>query len=175
MTQEEKFVVDPLVRWFKNQRVQWRIHRPAYATSATGWDIEVRRKNLDLLIEAKYISGPFLSSFTGLVTAPLAKRRQQLMVRKYRSRSYGVCWAIGAEYAMRNIYQILLDYLARNPVFWKHYSKDLRMMYVFFVENGKVTRIQFTTLLRLAEQYSKQVGDCLLRKRRLFAEELMRR
>ncbi len=63
MTKEEQFVVNPLVSWFKSQKAQWTVRRPAYGTAATGWDLEVRRNKMDLLIEAKYIDGPFLSSF----------------------------------------------------------------------------------------------------------------
>jgi len=59
MTKEERFVVRPLVRWFGNQQAHWEIKQPRYDTSATGWDIEARRKNCDLLIEAKYITGSF--------------------------------------------------------------------------------------------------------------------
>jgi hypothetical protein len=84
MTKEDRFVVDPLMRWFEEQK-RWTLHKPSHGTSATGWDIEARRKNQDLLIEAKYIAGPFLSSFAGLVTAPLVKRAQRSVVRKYRS------------------------------------------------------------------------------------------
>lgn len=84
MTLEERFVVRPLLRWFKRQKAQWTVVNPRYGSSATGWDLEARRKNQDLLIEAKYIDGPFLASFAGLVAAPLANRPQRFMVRKYR-------------------------------------------------------------------------------------------
>lgn len=63
ITKEEKFVVNPLIRWFKRQDAAWHVYKPSYGTSATGWDIEARRKNQDLLIEAKYIDGAFLASF----------------------------------------------------------------------------------------------------------------
>jgi hypothetical protein len=173
MTKEEQFVVNPLVEWFKNQKAQWTVRRPAYGTSATGWDLEIRRNKMDLLIEAKYIDSPFLSSFNGLVTAPLANRPQRWMATNYRSWCYHVCWAIGARSAMQNVYQILFDYLMRNPVFWKHYAKDLCMKYVFFVENGKVARIPFMTLLRIAKRYAREAENRSLRDRRLVAEELM--
>ena len=149
------------------------MRRPAYGTSATGWDLEIRRNKMDLLIEAKYIDGPFLSSFNGLVTAPLANRPQRWMATKYRSWCYHVCWAIGSRCAIQNIYQILFDYLARNPVFWKHYAEDVRMKYVFFMQHGRVTKIPFMTLLRLAERYEREAVGCDLRKRRLIAGELM--
>jgi hypothetical protein len=59
MTKEEKYVVNPLSRWFKRQKAGWKLYRPLFGTAATGWDLEARRKNQDLLIEAKYIDGPF--------------------------------------------------------------------------------------------------------------------
>lgn len=180
INKEEQFVVDPLMRWFESQQAPWEVQKPTYNTSATGWDIEARRKNCDLLIEAKYITGPFLASFAGLVTAPLANRPQHFVKSKYRGWSYGVCWAIGAGKPLKGVYQILFDYLARNPILWKHYAQDLRMKYVFFVKNGKVTRIPFTTLLRLAERYAEEVANRSLREgqkleRRLIAERLMSR
>jgi hypothetical protein len=55
MTKEEQFVVKPLLKRLRKQKAQWEVHRPKYGTSATGWDIEARRKNLDMLIEAKYL------------------------------------------------------------------------------------------------------------------------
>lgn len=79
LTKEELLVVNPVIRWLKQQQADWHIRKPKYGSSATGWDIEARRNKMDLLIEAKYITGPFLASFTGLVTAPLAKRRQRFM------------------------------------------------------------------------------------------------
>jgi hypothetical protein len=174
MTNEDRFVVDPLMRWFKEQKAHWNLHKPSHGTSATGWDIEARRKNQDLLIEAKYIAGPFLSSFAGLVTAPLAKRDQHFMVRKYRGWSHSVCWAIGSRHPLRNICQILLDYMARNPKFWKHYSKDVRMKYIFFVQNGKVTRIPFAAFLRIAKPYAVRARNEKLPARRRIAEDLLR-
>ncbi len=95
------------------------------------------------------------------------------MATKYRSWCYHVCWAIGTSYVQRNVFQIIFDYIARKPVFWKHYAKDLRMKYVFLVKDGRVTKLPFTTLLRLAERYAKGAVGCDLRKRRLIAEELM--
>ncbi len=63
MTKEEKYVVNPLIRWFRRQEARWALKTLRHGTSERGWDIEARRKNQDLLIEAKYIDGPFLSSF----------------------------------------------------------------------------------------------------------------
>lgn len=173
MTKEEKFVVNPLIQWFKRQKAPWKLYRPKHGVSATGWDIEARRKNQDLLIEAKFIDGPFLSSFAGLVTAPLAHRRQHFMARKYRSWSYGICWAIGASYTKRNMHQILLDYLMRNPEFWKHYCKDLRLKYVFFVQKNKVAKIRFTQLLNVANLYGKNLRGKKLPEKRTIAGALM--
>ena len=160
MTKEEKYVVKPLVRWFRRQRADWTVRTPKHGTSERGWDIEARRKNQDLLIEAKYVDGPFLSSFSGLVAAPLASRVQHFMRQKTRSWSYRTCWAIGASYADDNhLYQILLDYLLRNLKFWRHYHKDLRLKYVFFVHHNRVARVHFKDLITVAKGYGKEVAD----------------
>lgn len=158
MTKEEKYVVKPIVRWFRRQRAHWTIRTPRHGTSERGWDIEARRKNQDLLIEAKYIDGPFLSSFSGLVAAPLASRVQHFMRRKGRSWSYRTCWAIGAHYSENRLYQVLLDYLVRNPKFWKHYYKDLRLKYVFFVRRNSVARLRFRELLIAARAYASDTA-----------------
>lgn len=175
MTKEEKFVVNPLIRWFKRQNAAWEIYRPKFGTAATGWDIEARRNKMDLLIEAKYIDGAFLSSFTGLVTASLAKRPQHFMATKYRSWCYYVCWAIGTSYTSRNILQILFDYIARNPEFWRHYAEDVRMKYLFFVQGKAVTRLPFLKMLHLAELYAERATGKSLADRRETASILMRR
>jgi hypothetical protein len=159
MTKEGKYVVNPLVRWFRRQEARWALKTPRHGTSERGWDIEARRKNQDLLIEAKYIDGPFLSSFSGLVAAPLANRTQHFMRRKTQSWSYQVCWAIGSPYSENHLYQILLDYLARNPKFWGHYQKDLRIKYVFFVRRNSVARVRFSDLIEVARTYAKGVSD----------------
>lgn len=173
MTKKERFVVNPLIRWLKRQNAAWKIYKPAFGTAATGWDIEARRKNQDLLIEAKYIDGPFLASFSGLVAAPLANRRQHFMVKKYRSWSYGVCWAIGTNFAQRNVFQILFDYVARNQVFWNQYAECIRMKYIFFVEDGKVARVPFGSFLRLGERYVALAANKGRAERRQLADKLM--
>ena len=173
MTKEEKFVVYPLYKWFKEQKAGWKLYKPKYGTSATGWDIEAQRKNKDLLIEAKFIDSAFLASFTGMVTASLANRPQHFMKRKYRGWSHGICWAIGTSYPQRNIYQLLFDYLVRNLHFWKHYAADLKMNYVFFVVNGVVTRIKFDKILLLAKLYKTKTNRKNLAERRNVAEKLM--
>lgn len=175
MTKEEKFVVLPLMGWFRRQRADWKLYKPRYGTAATGWDIEASRKNRDLLIEAKYIDGPFLASLGGMVTAPLANRPQHSMTRKYRGWSFGVCWAMGSSYDQRNVYQLLFDYFIRNLNFWKHYAQDLRMEYIFFVEDGKVARISFSKILVLAKSYKLKASSKNLKERRLVADELIRR
>jgi hypothetical protein len=174
MTREEEFVVNPLIDWFQRQKAPWKLYRPKYGTAATGWDLEARRKNQDLLIEAKYIAGPFLSSFTGLVTAPLARRPQHFMATKYRSWSYGICWAIGAAYDTRNVYQILLDYFSRNPRFWRHYHEDLRLLYIFFVKEGKVAKVRFPAFLSASDVYAAKTLDKNLIYRRAVADDLMK-
>ncbi len=159
MTKEEKYVVRPIVRWLRSERAHWKVRTPRHGTSERGWDIEARRKNQDLLIEAKYIDGPFLSSFSGLVAAPLASRAQHFMRRKTRSWSYRVCWAIGTSYSENHLYQALFDYLVRNPKFWQHYYKDLRLKYVFFVRRNLVARVRFEDLITVARTYAKETSD----------------
>ncbi len=173
MTSEERYVLNPLVRWLKRQKAAWQLYKPRFGSSATGWDLEARRKNQDLLIEAKYIDGPFLGSFTGLVAAPLADRPQHFAKSRYRSRSHRVCWAIGSTYSESHLYQILLDYLSRNPRFWKHYGEDLRMKYVFFARDGRVARIEFRVLLSLVPHYRKNAAAKRLRERQAIAAELL--
>ena len=175
MTREEKFVVNPLIRWFKRQKVKRRLYRPRYGTAATGWDIEARRHNQDLLVEAKYIDGSFLTSFNGLVTAPLANRPQHFTMRGYRSWSYGICWAIGSNYAQRNIYQLLLDYFIRNLSFYEHYVHDLHMKYIFFVKNDKVAKISFPRILKASSRYRMTAVGKALKERRAVADKLMGR
>lgn len=72
---EQKYVLEPVKDWFENQKAGWVLYTPRNATD-TGWDIEARRKNQDLLIEAKYIKHSFISSFSQLVTSPLTNRAQ---------------------------------------------------------------------------------------------------
>ncbi len=43
--------------------------------------------------------------------------------------------------------------MGRNLKFWKHYSDDLRMKYIFFVEKGEITRIPFAEFLLMTKQY----------------------
>jgi hypothetical protein len=173
MNKEELFVVQPLMRWFKRQKAHWNLRKPSYPSSARGWDIEATRKNQDLLIEAKYISGPAISSFAGLVIAPIAMRAQHSMARKYRGSGHYVCWAIGIN-PPRNIYQILFDYMARNQQFWKHYGEDLRMKYIFFVQEGEVTRIRFTAFLLMTKLYADRTDDkTSLKERRWIADDLV--
>lgn len=182
-TSEEKHVVLPLEKWFRSRKANWnRIIIPNYGTAATGWDLEVERKNQVLLIEAKYISGPFLASFGGLVTAPLAHRNQRTIKRKYRSWCAEVCWAIGSRYENRNVYQIFLDYIGRNMDFWRSYGSILRMKYVFFVEDGRVTRLTWNKILRCGEAYVQQTVKIpnsnirmKLAERRAIAEAIMRK
>ena len=175
MTKEEEFVVKPLLEWFKRQEPNWIVHKPQDGASSTGWDLEARRKNQDLLIEAKFIDSPFVASLAGLVAAPLARRPQHSTKRKYRSWCHSICWAIGSERETGNIYQILLDYFARNPVFWNHYCRDLHVKYIFFVKSRRVARVPFAKMLAVAHTYVDETRDARLTERRSVAAELMKR
>ena len=181
MTQEEKFVVNPLEKYFlskKRSGAKWIIkHRPQYGTSETGWDLQVERKNQVLFIEAKYIRGPFASALAGLVIAPLTNKQEKMKSGKRKSWSAVVCWAIGfgykrKKYTMSRIYQILFDYLARNLEFWRCYTRTLKVEYVFFVDNGKIAKIGFSKIINLAAQY-KPAASKSLSERRIMAGKLL--
>ncbi|MSU60529.1 MAG: hypothetical protein EXS52_01250 [Candidatus Staskawiczbacteria bacterium] len=175
MTQEEKLVVNPLEEYFKDPNrsgATWVTkNKPRFGTSATGWDLQMERKNQVLLIEAKYISGPFASAFAGLVIAPLSNRPEKMMSNKKRSWSSVICWAIGCR-NRSDVYQILFDYLVRNLDFWKCYSEMLRVKYIYFVDNKKVAKISFSEIINLAIQYQSS-SDKSLKERRLKAEDLL--
>ena|SRR3989344_74266 len=185
MTKEEKFVVDPLETYFlskKRSGARWIIKYRPKGTSETGWDLQVERKNQILLIEAKYIRGPFASALAGLVIAPLTNKQEKMKSRKKKSWSAVVCWAIGCgykrgkrdqKYKMSGIYQILLDYLARNLSFWKCYSQTLRVKHIFFIDNRKVAKISFNKIMNLSARYRLSLGESLI-ERRARAEELLR-
>jgi hypothetical protein len=178
---EDRLVVTPLIDWLKKQKPGWIIDKPKYPTSARGWDIEARRRNEYLLIEAKYIAGPAIAAFAGLVAAPLAKRALRLNIPALEP---WCCWAIGInppgpvgsevrKATTRNMYQILFDYMARNSKFWKHYGKDLRMKYIFFVQKEEVTSILFTEFLRMTKLYTDRAHGKRLKERRQIAEDLL--
>jgi hypothetical protein len=172
---EYDLVVKPLIRWFKNQKADWKLSFPDYHTAATGWDLEACRKNQDLLIEAKYIKGPFLSSFSGMVCSVLANRPQKSMKTKYRGWSHGICWAIGSAYESRSIYQILFDYMARNYDFWVFYGEYFKMKYVFFVNGGKVTKVSWKKILDTTARYSELLPgiNAPLKIRRQIVDKLI--
>lgn len=182
MTQEEKFVVDPLEKYFldyKRSGAKWKIKYRPRGRSETGWDLQVEHKNKVLLVEAKYIQGPSASALAGLTIAPLVNRPEKMKHGSYRSRYAVVCWAVGCgykrvlNYKMEGIYQILFDCFARNLSFWKCYSKTLKVKYIFFIDNKKVARIRFIDIINLAVLYKSSL-DKSLSGRRIKAEKLMR-
>ncbi|QQG42481.1 MAG: hypothetical protein HYW15_03165 [Candidatus Giovannonibacteria bacterium] len=181
MTQEEKFVVNPLEKYFldpKRSGAKWTRKDRSRGMSETGWDLQVERKKQVLLIEAKYIRGPFASAFAGLTIAPLTNRPEKMKNNLYRSRYSVICWAIGfgykrRKYKMSRIYQILFDYLARNLEFWECYSKTLKVMYIFFVDNQKVAKISFSKIINLAARYELSIKKSLP-ERRAIAEKLLK-
>ena len=185
MTKEEKFVVNPLEKYFlssKRSGAKWSIkHRPEYGTSATGWDLQVERKNQVLLIEAKYIRGSFAAALAGLTIAPLTNKQEKMKSGKKKSWSAVVCWAIGCgydkagraeKYKMSGIYQILFDVISRNLEFWNSYSRLLKVKYVFFVDKGKVAQISFDKIIKLSAKY-RHFFDKPLTERRMVAEKLI--
>ena len=179
MTKEERFVVNPLERYFLDPNrsgARWIIkNRPNHGRSATGWDLQVEHKNLVLLIEAKYIRGPFASALAGLTVAPLVYRPEKMEVDIYRSWSSIICWAIGCgyvggkrdrKYKMSGVYQILFDCLILNLSFWRHYSKTLKVKRIYFVDKEKVANVNFTKILHLAARY-KSLLDVYLGENKL--------
>jgi hypothetical protein len=170
---EYQLVVTPLIDWLDRQKLGWIFHHPKHPTSARGWDIEAWREGEYLLIEAKYIAASSISSFSGLVSAPLAAR-----ARHWNDPGWCCCWAVGikpqVEHRGRHVYQIFFDYMARNAEFWKHYGEDLRMRYIFFVQESGVTMIPFTDFLEMTNLYSGRViGKVPLKECRRIAEELL--
>ena len=186
MTKEERFVVNPLEKYFLDSGrsgAKWRTkYRPPFGRSATGWDLQMERKNQVLLIEAKYILGPSASALAGLTMAPLVNRPERMKSKKKRSLSSVTCWAIGCgyvggernlKYKMSGFYQILFDCLIRNLSFWKCYSKILKVKYIYFVDHKRVAKISFDRIIHLATRY-KSSSDKSLHKRRLMAEALLK-
>jgi hypothetical protein len=171
-SKEYEFVVEPLEKWFTNQRTQWSLTPPKKQPGSTGWDIQARRKkgNQDLLIEAKFFNRS-ISSFAGLVTAPIVRRSESFMKKKEHGWCANICWAIG--YTDDNIYQILLDYLSRQLLFWEHYSKDFGMKYVFFIKDKKVSKILFIKLLNIAKNYLEETERMIKLNKRIQARKLM--
>lgn len=178
MTKEEEFVVNPLCEWFHRQKAAWgEPFKPNHGKSATGWDVEIKRKNRDLLIEAKYIDNQSITTaIADLVLAPLTDRPQRNLKIKYRSSCHCVCWAIGINpNDKRHLYQALLDYLSRNPTFWKHYSDDLRLKYIFFVRGNMVAKALFSKLLEITTQYDRESKGKKLNEKRVVADVLMKK
>ncbi len=177
MNPETKFVVNPLEKYFldfKRSGAKWSTkHKPKFESSATGWDLQMGRKNQVLLFEAKYIKGSFASAFAGLVIAPLTNKTEKMKSKKKKSWSSVICWAIGYSYK-NGVYQILLDYLARNLEFWKQYSKILKVKYIYFVDNQKVAQIRFGKIINIATQYKLSSLDESLNERRLIAKNLLK-
>lgn len=185
-TPEAKFVVDPLEKYFKSPKrsgAKWVTkERPKFDTSATGWDLQMERKNRVLLIEAKYIKGSFASALAGMVIAPLTNKKEKMKSRKNKSWASVVSWAIGCgynkrqrdlKYKMGGIYQILFDCFVRNIKFWRVYSKTLKVNYIFFVDKGKVGKISFNKIIDKAELY-RIVQNKSIDERRLYADNLLK-
>jgi hypothetical protein len=155
---EDTAVVDPLEKFFldpKRSGATWKlIHRPK-PRSATGRDLHVARKNynLELLVEAKYIKGPFAAPMSGLVLSPLVRKLKPL------PRNGVFCWAIGCGWQnqsddMRETVCRLCDYFASNRKFWTCYSNLLRVKYIFFVDRKKkVAKIGFVRMVHLLRRY----------------------
>jgi len=185
-TKEEKFVVNPLEKYFLDSErsgAKWNTkNRPKFGSSATGWDLQMERKNQVLLVEAKYIQGPFASALAGLTIAPLTNKTEKMKGKKKKSWCSVVCWAIGCgykggkrdkKYKMSGIYQILLDCLIRNLKFWECYSKIFKVKYIYFIDNQKVAKISFDKIIYLAKKYKFSLEKSLP-ERRLVAENLLK-
>jgi hypothetical protein len=186
MGNEKKLVVNPLKRYFLNKKrsgATWLIKdEPSSETAATGWDLQMKRNKQVLLIEAKYFSRSFISSFGGLITSPLTNRPEKMKSNKRRSWSAVVCWAIGSGYKNRDIYQIIFDYFVRNLEFWPVYSKVLKVKYIYFVSNNKVGKIRFDQIIKKAILYRNKLinlgidiyGRKDVETKRIEADKLMK-
>jgi len=173
LNKEYKYVVQPLVTYLKYQTVNWKIHTPRHHTSETGWDIEARSKNLDLLIEAKFMdNAPFLVKLNSLITAPLAKRKRNF---PGNDKPYAICWAMGSEKIRYNDFQRLWDYIIRNTKFWKHYIQDLKVKYIFLVRKDATVRMDFRKIVAYSSRYKKLALNKSLVTRRRIAQEIIRR
>jgi hypothetical protein len=187
LTKEEELVVNQLERYFldhtRSGAKRHIKHKPKHGKSAAGWDLQVERKNQVLLIEAKFIQGPFASALAGLIIAPLVMRREQMKSRKSKRWAAVTCWAIGCGWPIARgdkseghnvsrIYQLLFDYFARNLKFWKCYSKTLNFKYLFFVDEGKVARIRFIKMLNLVKRYEPSF-ETTFKERQQLAAKLM--
>jgi hypothetical protein len=173
MNYEYKYVVKPLIDQLTSQKKNWKIHTPKFHTSATGWDIEARSKNLDLLIEAKFMgNGSFLSKLNALVTAPLANRRRFF---SKSNRPYVVCWAFGSKRMKPDLFRRLWDYIIRNPVFWKHYCIDLKVKYIYLVKTDSVARMDFSKFLSYAPLYKKLALNKPLAVRKKVVLEILQK
>lgn len=178
-TKETLCVVNPLEKFLRNRErsgASWKTeHKPKYETGAKGWDLQMERKNQVLLLEAKYLSGPFASVMAGLTLAPLTNKREKMQSGRSKGRwCANVAWAIGwnpKKYRAARVYQNLLDYLSRESDFWSAYHSTLRVKYVFFVDpQKKVARINFEQLMKHAGEYLHAV-EWPRTVRELVAEE----
>jgi hypothetical protein len=155
-TKEERRVVQPLQSFLEDPKrsgAEWElVDRPVHGTGATGWDLQMERKNQILLVEAKYLAGPFLAAMAGLVLSPLTDRP---------AKKSGWCnttaWAVGwdpQKWRPARIYQNFLDYTSRQPRLWRAYFSILSAKYLFLVDPAKrVARISFDQLMDHADDY----------------------
>lgn len=185
MTNEEKFIVEPLRKWFAKHKPHFTINTTR--GQQTGWDIEAKRHNMDLLIEAKYITGPFINKFAGLVVAPLTHRKQRLMKRKIKSWCAAICWAFNTDYDGKEVYHNILDYFSINSDFWNHYITDFNLKYIYFVKKEKVAEVKAIDILAVALCYKDRAAhrrkelkiaeraDLPAKEKREIADDLMRR
>lgn len=153
---ETKFVVEPLKRWFPSN---WKVYSTKHSSGEKGWDLVATRHNLELFIEAKWFSrkSKFAALFVSLIGAPTTNRQNPHMSRKTRSWSNRLCWAIGTDYDSDHFFQLLFDYLSRNPEFYGGYGDYSRMKYVYFVNKNKVHRVLWEQLLACSKRYLEEV------------------
>jgi hypothetical protein len=46
MTNEKRYVLEPLKNWFGRQKPEWQLKEPNYDRSETGWDIVPDKKRI---------------------------------------------------------------------------------------------------------------------------------
>jgi len=174
MTNSERTDIKILEQYFKNSKnADWVVTPLKHPTSETGWDLKAERPNQVLLIEAKHFGkGSHSSKFAGLLASPLLNRPEKSKSGKYRTWSTALCWAIGID--KKSFYQWLFDCLKRNFKFYRLYVTELKVKYIYFVEDKKVAKISFEKLLKLLQNYNPP-NNAKLKEKRNKAEEIVQK
>lgn len=77
--------------------------------------------------------------------------------------------------SVRNPFQLLWDYFARNMTFWSHYHKDLKVKYIFLVNEGRVCKMDFNKFLLMSSEYVKCTKGSKLSYRQKVAKDIVKK